>query len=74
MNSNRDEKVLEVRTNDDGTYEVSWNRQLFRSRVEQRWLNDVLCVALGFCGKEYEAIVLQLNATGKAIVRLPPLP
>ncbi len=70
----RHEKLLQVQTNEDGTYEVFWNRLLFRTRVERGSLNDVLCVGLGFCGEEYEAILLQLTETGKATVTLQPLP
>lgn len=62
--------VLEVFRNDDGTYEVFWKGELVRSRVQERWLNEELCVRYGFCGEEYDAIVRQLSECGKATVVL----
>jgi hypothetical protein len=62
--------VLEVLKNDDGTYEVFSKGELVRSRVQERWLNEELCVGYGFCGDEYDAILRQLNDCGKATVAL----
>jgi hypothetical protein len=62
--------VLEVIKNDDGTYEVFWKGEHVRSRVQEPWLNEELCVGYGFCGDEYEAIIRQLNDCGRATVVL----
>ena len=62
--------ALEVLKNDGGTYGVFYNGELARSGVQERWLNEELCVGFGFCGDEYLAIIRQLNDSGKATVVL----
>ena len=62
--------VLEVTRNADGTYEIFWQGKHVCSRVQERWLNDELCRGYGFCGEEYDAILRQLNASGKAVVEI----
>ncbi|HKW76693.1 MAG TPA: hypothetical protein VJN64_14275 [Terriglobales bacterium] len=62
-------RKLEVKRGDD-TYDVFWNGERVRSRVQERWLNQELCVGFGFCGEEYDDILRQLNDCGKAIVVL----
>jgi len=59
--------ILEVLKNDDGTYEVLFKGELVRSRVPERWLNQELCARYGFCGEEYDAIIRQLNDSGRAV-------
>ena len=59
--------TLEVLKNEDGTYEVFFKGELVRSCVQERWLNQEVC-RYGFCGSEYDAIVRQLNESGRATV------
>lgn len=62
--------LLEVRKNDNSTYEVFWKGSLVRSEVPEHFLDAVLCVKYGFCGEELEAIIRQLDESGKAVVVL----
>ena len=61
---------LEVLKNEDDTYEVFFNGELFQSRVAERWLEQEVCVRYGFCGSEFVAIMKQLSESGRATVVL----
>ena len=62
--------VVEVRRNDNGTYELFSKGDLVASEVPDRWLDAELCGRFGLCGEEYQAIARQLNEFGKATVIL----
>jgi len=58
--------VLELVANSDGTFDTLWDGKLDRTGIPERWLGDELCVRLGLCGEEYDAIVLEAKANGRA--------
>lgn len=60
--------VLEVATNDDGTFEITFNEKVVGSRIPERWLDDELCAKRGFCGEELASIKRQLVELGRAVV------
>ena len=62
--------ALVVTRNANGTYEIFFQGKRECSRVQERWLEHELCIRYGFCGEEYDAIIRQLNASGKAVVEL----
>ena len=62
--------VLEVATNGDGTYEITFNDKVVGSRIPERWLDDELCAKRGFCGEELASIKRQLGECGRAVVIL----
>jgi hypothetical protein len=57
--------VLEVVKRDDGTFDLFLNRKLDRSRVQQTWLPEELCIRFGFCGEEYDSILRDVDQNGK---------
>jgi hypothetical protein len=58
-------RVLEVVRRDDGTFDLFMNGELDRGRIHEDGLNEQLCVRFGFCGKEYESILLELAEYGR---------
>jgi len=44
------------------------NGTLHRGDIEERWLPEELCVRFGFCGSEYDAILLEANESGRSKV------
>jgi len=62
--------VLEVATNGDSTYEITFNYKVVGSRIPERWLDDELCAKRGFCGEELASIKRQLGECGRAFVIL----
>jgi hypothetical protein len=62
--------ILEVLKNTDNTYEVFYKGEHVLSRVQQRWLDQELCVRYGYCGDEFDSIIRQLNDSGRATVFL----
>jgi len=58
-------RVLEVVKRDDGTFDLFLDRTFYRSQVSEDWLPEELCVRFVFCGDECEAIVNELNQSGK---------
>jgi hypothetical protein len=62
--------VLEVATNGDDTYEITFNDKVVGSRIPERWLDDELCAKRGFCGEEPASIKRQLGECGRAVVIL----
>ena len=62
--------VLEVAINEDGTYEITFNKKVVGSRIPEEWLDDELCAKGGFCGEELASIKRQLEEFGRATVIL----
>ena len=62
--------VLEVATNADGTFAITFNGEVVGSRIRERWLDDELCAKRGFCGEELASIKRQLVERGRAVVTL----
>ena len=62
--------VLEVATNGDGTYEITFNEKVVGSRIPEKWLDDELCAKRGFCGEELASIKRQLDECGRAVMIL----
>ncbi len=62
--------VLEVVTNDDGTFEIVFNGKVVGNRIPEGWLDEELCARLGFCGEELASIKGQLKECGRAVVIL----
>ena len=62
--------VLEVATNADGTFAITFNGEVVGSRIPGRWLDDELCAKRGFCGEELASIKRQLVERGRAVVTL----
>lgn len=60
--------VLEIATNDDGTYEITVNDEVVGKRISESWLDDELCAKRGFCGHELAEIKGQLRESGKAVL------
>jgi len=54
---------------DDGTFDLFLNGKLDHHRIPETWLPDELCVRFGFCGDEYDSILLELNENGRATVK-----
>ena len=62
--------VLEVTTNGDGTFAITFNGEVVGRRIGERWLDDELCAKRGFCGEELASIKRQLVECGRAVVTL----
>lgn len=62
--------VLEVKRNNDGTFEITVNAEVVETRVPERWLEEELCAKRGFCGDEFASIKQQLEENGRAILTL----
>ena len=62
--------VLEVATNEDGTYEIVLNNEVVASRITEKWLDEELCARRGFCGEELASIKRALAEHRKALMRL----
>lgn len=60
--------VLELVKRADGNFDLFLNGILHRGEIQERWLPEELCVRFGFCGAEYEAILLAVNESGKSKV------
>jgi hypothetical protein len=58
--------VIEVIKRADGTFDLFLNRRLDHERIRQDGLKDVLCVRFGYCADEFNAILLELNQSGRA--------
>jgi hypothetical protein len=56
--------VLELVKRTDGNYDLFLNGALHRGDIQEKWLPEELCVRLGFCGKEYAAILLEAMEAG----------
>ena len=62
------DRALEVVKRSDGLFDLFLNGKLDRSRIAEAWLPEELCVRFGFCGEEYDSLLLRVNQTGKATV------
>ena len=60
--------VLELIKRQDGNFDLFLNGKLTRGDIQERWLPEELCVRLGFCGAEYDAILLEANKSGTSKV------
>ena len=60
--------VLELVKRADGIFDLFVNGTLHRGDIEERWLPEELCVRFGFCGSEYDAILLEANESGRSKV------
>ena len=58
--------VLEVAGKSDGNFDLFLNGKLDRADIPERWLNEELCVRFGFCGEEYNSILLETSTNGRA--------
>lgn len=58
-------RVLEVVKRQDGTFDLFLNRRLYRGQVHPDGLPEQLCVHFGYCGKEYEAILREVEECGR---------
>jgi hypothetical protein len=57
--------ILELVKTPDGNFDLFLNGTLDRGDIQERWLPEELCVRFGFCGGEYDAILLQVNESGR---------
>jgi hypothetical protein len=53
---------------EDGTFDLFLNRKLDRSRIQEQWLPEELCVRFGFCGEEYDSILREVDQNGRTTV------
>jgi len=60
--------VLELVKRANGIFDLFVNGTLHRGDIEERWLPEELCVRFGFCGSEYDAILLEANESGRSKV------
>jgi hypothetical protein len=44
------------------------NSKLHRNNIPETWLPEELCVPFGFCGQEYDSILLEVNQNGRTAV------
>ena len=58
--------VLEVARKSDGKFDLFLNGKLDRADIPEQWLSEELCVRFGLCGEEYDSIVLETAANGRA--------
>lgn len=61
-------RVLELVKRADGNFDLFLNGTLDRKEIQERWLPEELCVRFGFCGSEYDAILLAVNESGRSKV------
>jgi hypothetical protein len=60
--------ALEVVKRGDGTFDLFLNRKLDRNCIPEAGLPEELCVRFGFCGKEYDSILREVNRNGRTTV------
>jgi hypothetical protein len=60
--------VLELVKRPDGAVDIFVNGTLHRGEIEERWLSEEICVRFGFCGPEYDAMLLEANESGRSKV------
>jgi hypothetical protein len=61
--------ILELVRSKNGTFDLFLNNNLDRSSVPEQYLNNELCVRLGFCGEEYDTILREVKQKGRAVIR-----
>ena len=54
----------------DGTYAVSHNGKLLSDSIPEKWFENQICEQYGFCGREYQDILEQLDRSEKCTVDL----
>jgi hypothetical protein len=59
--------VIEVIRREDGFFDFFVNRRLERERIHEDGLGDILCARFGYCQNELDAILLELNQSGRAV-------
>lgn len=64
----RSSTVLELVKRPDGNFDLFVDGMLHRGEIQERWLPEDLCVRFGFCGEEYEAILLEAKESGRSKV------
>lgn len=62
----RKETVIEVIKRQDGTFDLFRNRELNHKGIQEEWLAEVLCRRFGYCGHDFDEILLELNKNGRA--------
>jgi hypothetical protein len=62
--------LLEIVKVDDEAFDLLLNHEVYRTRAPLAALPEWLCVRYGFCGKEYEAILEEVNRAGRKIITL----
>jgi hypothetical protein len=62
--------VLEVIKRQDGKYDLFVNHKLDQGEKPESSLPAWLCVRFGFCGEEYDSILLEVNLKGRATIVL----
>jgi len=60
--------VLELVKRADGNFDLFLNGTLDCGDIQEEWLPEELCVRFGFCGGEYDAILLKVNESGRSVV------
>lgn len=60
--------VLELVKRADGNFDLFLDGTLHRGDIQEVWLPEELSVRFGFCGDEYDAILLDVNESGRAKV------
>jgi len=60
--------VLELVKRADGNFDLFVDGTLHRGDIEERWLPEEVCVRFGFCGSEYDAMLLEVNESGRSKV------
>ncbi len=58
-------RVLEIVKRQDGTFDLFLNRGLYRGQVHPDGLPEQLCVRFGYCGKECDSILREVEETGR---------
>ena len=62
--------VLELVKRADGNFDLFLNGTLHHGGIQETWLPEELCVRLGFCGAEYDAILLEsIKERSKVVFR-----
>ena len=59
---------LEVVQREVGYFDLFHNGRLEHAAVPESGLQDFICVRFGFCGEEYEAIMVEVGRTGRKFV------
>jgi len=60
--------VLELVKRAGGNSDLFLNGTLDHGDIQEEWLPEELCVRFGFCGGEYDAILLEVTKSGRSKV------
>lgn len=58
-------RYIEVVKRDDGAFDLLENRSLTFTKMSERTLADKLCITWGYCGKELDDILSEVQQTGR---------